>query len=168
MLDGWRYCPRCASRLRLRDGWAECGACGFSHVLGSAPGVSAFIVDEDDRILLARRGVEPDKEKWDSPGGFLEQGEDPIDGLRRELREEAGIELDVGRFVGGFADTYGVPPNERQVLNLVWEARIAEGEPRPSDDVSELRWFSKEELPSDAELAFRWLAPSLRAWAAGE
>jgi ADP-ribose pyrophosphatase YjhB (NUDIX family) len=165
-LDGWRYCPRCRAELHRREGWVECDACGFSHVLTSAPGVGAFVLDDDGRILLARRAFEPDKGRWDTIGGFLEEGEDPLEGLRRELREEAGVEVDVGAFVGGFADTYGDPPDAKHVLNLVWEARIVEGEPAPSDDVSELRWFPTDALPADHELAFRWLARSLRTWAA--
>jgi len=47
----------------------------------------------------------------------------------------------------------------------VWEARVVGGEPAPADDVSELRWFRRDALPDDEELAFRWLAASLRAWA---
>jgi hypothetical protein len=46
----------------------------------------------------------------------------------------------------------------------VWEARIAEGVPEPDDDVSDLRWFPKNALPEDVELAFRWLAKSLHDW----
>jgi hypothetical protein len=41
-----------------------------------------------------------------------------------------------------------------------------DGEPTPHDDVSELRWFPKDALPEDVDLAFRWLAGSLRDWSA--
>jgi ADP-ribose pyrophosphatase YjhB (NUDIX family) len=166
ILDGWRYCPRCGEALRREDNCVECDACGFRHYASSHPTASAFVVDEDGRILLARRAYEPDKGMWDVPGGFLEEGEDPVAGLRRELREEAGIEIEVGEFVGLFTDTYGHPPDLSHVLNLVWEARIAEGEPTPNDDVSELRWFARDALPPDVDLAFRWLAKSLRDWSA--
>jgi ADP-ribose pyrophosphatase YjhB (NUDIX family) len=164
ILDGWQYCPRCRAALRREDNRVECDACGFCHYATSQPTASAFVLDEDGRILLARRAYEPDAGKWDVPGGFLEEGEDPVEGLRRELREEAGIEIELGDFVGVFADTYGDPPDVRYVLNLVWEARIAEGEPVPNDDVSELRWFPKDAMPADVELAFRWLAKSLDDW----
>ena len=167
MLDGWRYCPRCGGELRHEEGHVECDACGLCHYASSHPTASAFVLDDDgSRILLARRAYEPDAGKWDVPGGFLEEGEDPVAGLRRELREEAGIEIDLRDFVGVFTDTYGDPPDVRHVLNLVWEARIAEGEPTPNDDVSELRWFPRGELPEDVELAFRWLAKSLHDWIA--
>jgi hypothetical protein len=38
------------------------------------------------------------------------------------------------------------------------------GEEHPADDVTELRWFPRDELPPEGDFAFRWLAPSLRAW----
>jgi 8-oxo-dGTP diphosphatase len=162
---GWRYCPRCATELGYARNHVECPQCGYVHYAASFPTASAFIRDGDAHVLLARRATEPDLGKWDVPGGFLEEGEDPVEGLRRELREETGIELDVGDFVGTFADTYGDGPDAVHVLNLVWEARIASGEPVPSDDVAELRWFPKDRLPADVDLAFRWLAVSLRGWA---
>jgi 8-oxo-dGTP diphosphatase len=164
-LQDWRFCPRCGTRLTLETGRVECPACGFTHYASSAPAVSALIVDEGGRLLLARRAHEPDAGLWDTPGGFLEEGEHPLDALRRELGEETGLEVDAGDFVGAYVDRYGDAPDARAVLNLVWEARVASGEERPADDVSELRWFGLDELPRDEELAFRWLAPALRDWA---
>jgi 8-oxo-dGTP diphosphatase len=168
-LTGWRHCPRCATELRrVEDGGeerVECPECGFVRFAASFPTASAFVLDDDGtHVLLARRADEPDRGKWDVPGGFLGEGEDAVEGLRRELREETSLELDVGDFVGTFTDTYGDGPGSVYVLNLVWEARISSGEPVPADDVAELRWFPLDALPEDVELAFRWLALSLRAW----
>jgi 8-oxo-dGTP diphosphatase len=165
-LDGWRYCPRCAAELRRESNCVECDACGFSQYANPVPATSAFVLDADGHVLLARRKYEPDAGKWDVLGGFLEEDEDPVAGLQRELREEAGIEVEVGDFVGVFADTYGDPPEMKSVLNLVWEVRIVDGQPTPNDDVSELRWFPKDDLPEDVEMAFRWLAGGLRDWSA--
>jgi len=72
----------------------------------------------------------------------------------------------VGDFVGVFPDAYGTGPDAVEIVNLVWEAEIVSGEPAPADDVSELRWFTLDALPTDDELAFRWIAPMLRAWTA--
>jgi len=124
------------------------------------------VEDDRGRVLLARRAHEPDAGLWDAPGGFLEEGEDPLDGLRRELREETGLEVEPGRFVGTFVDTYGVGPGAPPVLNLVWEVEVVGGEAAPADDVAELRWFPRDALPPDEDVAFRWLAPSLRDWVA--
>ena len=51
---------------------------------------------------------------WDVPGGFLEEGEHPLDGLRRELREETGLEVEPVRFVGVWMDVYGDAPDARR------------------------------------------------------
>jgi len=115
-------------------------------------------------MLLARRAFEPDAGLWDVPGGFLEEGEHPLDGLRRELQEETGVAAEPGEFVGVFIDTYGDDPGANSVLNLVWRARISPGDLVPADDVSELRWFPAGALPLDHELAFHWIAPALREW----
>jgi ADP-ribose pyrophosphatase YjhB (NUDIX family) len=128
--------------------------------------VSALLSDGGGRVLLARRAHEPDAGLWDAPGGFLDEGEAPLDGLRRELLEETGLTIDPGAFVGAFMDTYGDEPEAPAVLNLVWEASATAGEPTAGDDVSELGWFARDDLPPDGDLAFRWLAPSLRAWVA--
>ena len=120
---------------------------------------------EGDDLLLARRAVEPHAGQWDALGGFLEEGEEPLEALRRELREEAAIEVEVGRFLGLFLDRYGGEDGSISVLNLTWEASITMGEPTPDDDVSELRWFPRDDLPPDEEIAFTWLAPVLRNWA---
>jgi 8-oxo-dGTP diphosphatase len=167
VLTGWRYCPRCRSELQNETNHVRCPSCGFIQYAASCPTASAFVLDENDRILLGRRSIEPDLGKWDVPGGFLEEGEDPVAGLRRELREETGLEIEVGEFIGVFTDTYGEMANAPSVLNLVWEARIASGEPTPDDDVAELHWVPRDRLPEDVDFAFRWLAPGLRSWAAG-
>jgi len=119
--------------------------------------VSALVVDGDGRVLLARRAHEPDAELWDTLGGFLEEDEHPVAGLRREVREEAGVEIEVGDFVGAYPDRYGDGEDAPVALNLVWEVTIGgdEVELVPADDVSELRWFARDELPGGDELAFR-------------
>jgi 8-oxo-dGTP diphosphatase len=122
-------------------------------------------VDDAGRVLLARRAHEPDAGLWDTPGGFLDEGEHPLDALRRELLEETGLRVEPDRFLGAFSDTYGEELHAASVLNLVWGARVVAGEAEPADDVSELRWFAPEALPEPQEFAFRWLAPFFREWA---
>ena len=101
----------------------------------------ALVLDDDGRVLLARRKFEPEAGKWDVPGGFLEEDEEPLDGLRRELREEAGVEIEPLELAGIWADRYGGADDATATLNLYWTARIVSGEPTPADDVAELRWF---------------------------
>jgi len=142
-----------------------CAACGYVAYANPVPSVCAIVTDGRGRVLLARRAEEPARGAWDLPGGFVEEGEAPLEALRRELREETGLEVEVGSLVGVWSDWYGSGPGSHATLNLYWTARVAGGEPRPADDVSELRWFDAGALPPDDELAFPNVAEALRAWA---
>lgn len=164
LLHGWRWCPRCRAGLDVAGGVAACDACGARYYANSAPTASGLCVDDDRRVLLARRAVEPFRGRWDLPGGFLEEGEHPLDGLRRELREETGLGIEPLRFLGTWMDAYGTGPEAVATLNLVWVVRATGGEPRAADDVDELAWFDRDSLPSGDGLAFATLGDVLRAW----
>jgi ADP-ribose pyrophosphatase YjhB (NUDIX family) len=166
LLDGWRLCPRCGTEFDDGQEGLSCPSCGVTYYPHSVPAVAAVVTDDEGRVLLARRANEPDAGLWDTPGGFLEEAEDPVAGLRRELHEETGLEVEPGAFLGAFVDRYGGGSGATPVLNLVWDARVVSGEAAPADDVSELRWFAPDELPDADEYAFRWLAPFFREWAA--
>jgi ADP-ribose pyrophosphatase YjhB (NUDIX family) len=162
-LDGWRFCPRCGSGLERDDGRARCGACGSVYYASSKATACALCVDERGRVLLARRANEPFKGRWDLPGGFLEEGEHPFDGLRRELREETNLEVEPVGFVGVWMDRYPYGTHTVSTLNLYWTARVVRGSAVAADDVAELAWFPPDEFPADEELAFH-IADVLRAW----
>ena len=130
----------------------SCPSCGLVEYANPAPTASALVGDDEGGILLARRAGDPGRGLWDLPGGFVDQGEDPLETLRRELREEAGVEIDVGEFLGGIPDTYG--EDGISTVNLYWAAAIADGELRPADDVAELAWFPADALPPRGEFAF--------------
>jgi ADP-ribose pyrophosphatase YjhB (NUDIX family) len=165
VLDGWRYCPRCGEAIEKAAGRAHCPACGFVAYANPAPTASALVTDLDGRLLLARRAIEPYRGLWDLPGGFLGESEHPLDALRRELREEAGLEIEPRRFVGAWIDRYGDAPDAPWTLNLFWTATARRGvDPRPADDVDELRWFARRELPPPEQLAFTAIADVLAAW----
>ena len=140
-----------------------CASCGFTAYAHSHPTACALVVDEEGRLLLVRRAGEPDRGKWDLPGGFLEEGEHPLDALRRELREETGLEVEPLEFAGVWVDRYGGGEAAPWTLNLYWTAQALSGEPAAADDVSELRWFDPAELPAGEEFAFH-LAEVVFAW----
>ena len=161
--DGWKHCPVCATSIEPEDGSVECSNCGFVTYAHSMPTASAVVGDEEGRVLLSRRAHDPAAGKWDLPGGFLEEGEHPLDCLGRELREEAGVGLTEERLLGVWMDRYEYKRRIVATLNIYYSARIAEGSPEASDDVVELRWFDPDELPL-GELAFGHIAEVLSAW----
>jgi ADP-ribose pyrophosphatase YjhB (NUDIX family) len=156
-LAEWKHCPRCGAGIRPEDGAFTCGACGLRHYEHSSVTACALVV-RDGRLLLARRAQDPFAGSWDLPGGFVGAGEHPHDAIRRELREETGLEVEPREFVGVWMDTYA---DGEPTLNLYWTAAGDEGDPVAADDVSEVAWFSPDELPDS--LAFH-IADVLDAW----
>jgi len=158
ILDGWRFCPRCGEALSPDDGGV---GCANGHVFwgNSVPGSQA-VVEQDGRVLLGRRGNDPGRGLWDLPGGFVDEGEHPLAALHRELAEETGLEVEPTEFLGVWMQPY----DGRSVLCLTWLARPCGGSERPGDDLTELRWFGRDELPSPDELAFETFAEILGLW----
>ncbi len=151
-LAEWGTCPRCRAPLEHAERSVRCPSCGLEEYATPAPTASALVRDDAGRILLARRAVDPGAGLWDLLGGFIDEGEEPLQALRRELREETGLEIEAGEFLGGMPDSYG--EDGKWTLNLYWDARLGPGEPRPADDVAELAWFSADGLPPREEFAF--------------
>jgi ADP-ribose pyrophosphatase YjhB (NUDIX family) len=163
-LEGWRWCPRCRAELRGDGSRVECDACGFVAYASSKPTAGALVEDREGRVLLVRRAKKPFKGCWDIPGGFLDEGEHPLDGVRRELLEETGLEVEPLDFLGVWMDRYGGDSTAEATLNLYWTARVLGGEARPADDVDDLRWFGAHELPAPDALAFQNVPLVLDAW----
>jgi 8-oxo-dGTP diphosphatase len=163
-VDRWRHCPRCATELEHSHERVECPACGFVSHSNSETTVGALVVDSDGRLLLVRRARDPYGDTWDVPGGFLEEAEHPLDALRRELREETGLDVEPAEFVGAWLDRYGDGPDAPTTLNLYWTARVTGGEPVAGDDAAELGWFPRDGLPPDDEIGFPNVREVLRSW----
>jgi ADP-ribose pyrophosphatase YjhB (NUDIX family) len=167
-VDGWKYCPRCAAELEHSHERVECPACGFVSHSNSEPTACALVVDDEGRLLLVRRAHDPHGGTWDLPGGFLEEAETPLDALRRELREETGLEIEPVEFAGASLDTYGESPDAPTTLNLYWTARVTGGEAVAGDDASELGWFERDALPPDDQIGFANVRGVLSAWRAAD
>ena len=125
-------------RRVARRSRSVCGTCGTVAYRNPIPGARA-IVEREGLVLFAlhARG-------WDTPGGYLEEGEDLLSCLAREVREETGLRVAPTGFVG----VYNHAAGRGRVLNLYFRARVTGGRERPGDDVRELGWFSARLLPA--------------------
>jgi len=110
-----------------------------------APTAGAAIV-RDGRALATIRARDPEKGRFDIPGGFLGPQEHPIDGLKREVREELGIEIDagVGDCVQMVPHHYGAEGDV--VLAMGFKARWKSGAIEPADDVEDVKWLTRDEI----------------------
>jgi ADP-ribose pyrophosphatase YjhB (NUDIX family) len=150
-LPPYRFCPVCGAALDNADTHRQtCTRCDFIFYHSSSPCMGAIPLD-GNRVLLARRGIEPYFGSWNVVGGFLNYGEDPIKGLLREVLEETGCECRVLDFITQNADTYGEPG--AALLNSYYTVQLLSGDLTPQDDVSELRWFELDRLPEDIPFA---------------
>jgi len=120
--------------------------------------VGAAMVDDFSRptTLLSARRTEPPELAggWELPGGKVEPGELAQDALHREVREELGVEIELGELVEGpLAGAW--PLGDRYVMQ-VWLARVTTGEPHTLEDHDQLRVLTKPEL-----YAVGWLPADL-------
>ncbi len=110
-------------------------------------GVGAVIL-RDDRVLLVRRGRPPRAGQWSLPGGAQKLGETVEEAVRREIREETGLELARIELLA-VVDSIHRDPDGRiryhyTLIDVLGEA--APGEVRPGDDAQEVAWFPLSEL----------------------
>jgi 8-oxo-dGTP diphosphatase len=112
-------------------------------------GVSGLIVREG-RVLLVRRGKDPFRGYWSLPGGGVEPGETLREAVRREVREETGLDVRVGA-VAGYRE--GFEPRHHVVI--AFRAEVVGGQLRAGDDAAEC------EFVEPSEITARLLTPGL-------
>lgn len=97
--------------------------------------VAALVTNDEGKILLVKspwRG-------WEYPGGLIEPGETFQQALHREIKEEAGVEVEITGFVGICKNI------ERDIVNIDFTARYLSGELTPSEESTEVIWATPEE-----------------------
>lgn len=111
-------------------------------------GVAAVIWNGRGDVLLIRRAKEPRKGQWSLPGGKLEFGETLIEGVRREVREETGLEVEILGLIDvaeTIRDAEAGAANDHFVL-IDYSARVISGTAVAASDAAEARWFALAEL----------------------
>ncbi len=121
-----------------------CSKCEFIFYQNSKPCVGGIIL-KGNEILLTQRGIEPYKGYWDVPGGFLELGEHPEDGVKRELHEELGMRCKIKKLFGMFMDTYG--PSGDWILNIYYIVEPTTKIKGATDDIVDYGFFPFNKLP---------------------
>ncbi|WP_327384123.1 NUDIX hydrolase [Streptomyces sp. NBC_01207] len=99
--------------------------------------VAGAVIREDGRLLAIRRA---DNGTWELPGGVLELTEPPEAGVRREVLEETGIEVEVGELTGVYKNT------TRGIVALVFRCKPSGGTERTSEESTAVDWLTPEEI----------------------
>jgi NADH pyrophosphatase NudC (nudix superfamily) len=143
-----KFCPRCGGKLEPQEQEGQVmptcqdKKCGFIFWQSSSPTVAAVILNESEQVLFTRRAIEPGKGKLDLPGGFLQYGELPEDGMKREALEEIGVEIKIEDIIGFVIDDYFYQNVMMRNLVIGMEAVIVSGNSVNSDkkEIDELVW----------------------------
>ncbi len=157
------YCQVCGHALELRQAHGGlrpvCPACGFTYFADPKVAAVAFI-EQDDRVLLVRRAMNPERGKWALPAGYIDYGEDPRAACIREVREETGLEIAISRLIA----VEGGPEKFGASIVIIFGGRVIGGTARAQDDAAALMWYAaRDPLP---ELAFDSTRAMLALWIA--
>ena len=153
-----RFCPQCATPLESAAGCASCDWINYRD-----PKVAAVVLVTDDqgRLLYIRRNHEPAMFRWSWPSGFVDAGERVEDAAAREVREETGIEVEIGELLGVWSTT------GEQVVVIAYRAVVSGGSLIPGPEALAAAWIPmappdrlpRPVFPHDAEILQSFLAP---------
>ncbi len=107
--------------------------------------VTGIITDDSGRALLIQRR---DNQHWEPPGGVLELGESIHDGLRREVREETGLQVEPIALTGIYKNM------PRGIIALVFHCKATGGELTPSDETQAFKWATENQVSELATEAY--------------
>jgi ADP-ribose pyrophosphatase YjhB (NUDIX family) len=154
------HCFRCGAPLP-GERPVVCDQCGYEAYNNARPTASLIILDDAGRILLLKRARPPQEGLWETPGGFCDGWEEPAVAAVREGREELGVDVALGPFVGMYIGDYVFQGERFPVLDCFWMARLPAGASLvldPAESV-EAGWFPLDDPPP---LAFEAIARAIR------
>jgi len=157
-----KFCANCAAPVLRRVPPGDslpryvCDQCGEIHYQNPRL-VVGCIPEQDGKLLLCRRAIEPRYGYWTLPAGFMENGETTREGALRETLEEAGARVELGEAFSMIS-----VPRVNQV-HLFFLSRVTEMQAAPGAETLEIRLFDESEIPWK-DIAFRTVAMTLRYW----
>lgn len=155
------FCQHCggATELSLVEDRERpvCVACGWITYLDPKLAV-AVVIERNGELLLGRRGPNSSASgRWSFPAGFVERGEVVEIAAAREVREETGLEIELGPLLGLYS-------RAGEMVALAAYASLGyRGTPVAADDLDQVGWFAPDKLP---EMAFPHDVRIIDAWRA--
>lgn len=146
------YCPKCAGSLKYSDHRGTerltCTACGYIFYENPIVGVAGILISGKREILLGRRKNGAYAGMWCIPCGYLEYHEDIREGLRREFREETGLDIVIAGIAAAQSNSHD---SDRHTVGIWFYVEATGGAMKAGDDLDMLGYFDLYKIP---ELAF--------------
>jgi len=144
------YCPKCSAQKfkRVMPKNLLCGHCGFELFMNASAAVCALITDDMNRLLVTVRGHRPAQGKLDLPGGFVDPGETAENAIRREVKEELGLDVEKPSYFCSEANSsYPYGGVNYQTLDLAFTCQVRTPSlARAADDVQAVQFVSLERI----------------------
>jgi len=116
--------------------------------------VVGAIIEKDGKILLVKEAKLPAYGLWNTPAGHIEKGEGPLEGAKREVKEETGFDIEITGLLGVYVGKSMIHPN-RVVAKIVFRGSVADGKLQfNKNEILDSKWFTPHEILSmkDSEL----------------
>jgi len=145
----FHYCPQCRSR-KIRQRTAKmfsCEGCGFEFYLNPAAAVAGLIFDKQGRLLVIVRGKEPARGLWDLPGGFTDPDETAEQALKREIKEELGLEVSSLQYLCSAPNVYRYKNIDYTTVDLAFICKVGNiNKAKKSDEIADVLFEKPDEI----------------------
>ena len=156
-LQKFAFCPVCGSKHFVVNNFKSkrCQDCGFTYYANPCSATAAFIVNDNDEMLVVRRAKEPAKGTLDLPGGFVDMYETVEEGMIREIKEETGLDVQDIRYLFSSPNVYEYSGMGIHTLDMDFLVCV-HGDPdilkttiRAADDAAEALWIPISDINPD-------------------
>ena len=147
----FKFCPSCAStHFEFPENRRFlCYDCGFTYYHNIAAAV-ALVFTFEDKVLFTVRNVDPDKGKWDLPGGFIDPNETAEAAACREIKEELGIEISNRdlKYITTSPNNYFYKNVPYRTMDIFYECELTSDviKIEAEDEIQELIWVKRSEI----------------------
>ena len=149
----FRFCPVCGSaHFEIHNFKSKhCADCGFTYYANPCSATAAFIVNDRDEMLVVRRAKEPARGTLDLPGGFCDMQETVEEGMRREIKEETGLDVGQMEYLFSSPNVYQYSGMGVHTLDMDFLVRVHGDVPivRAADDAADARWIPLGQVNPD-------------------